>query len=109
MANTPTHHIGAQYGQIAPTVLMAGDPLRAKFMDDKPLEIFAILRLQRIKQTRQRVRAVIGRCKDSQQVVNVSSIACTELSNEKSFPRRRAPSRIRDSFVLLSNSDLSPR
>ena len=32
MANTPTPHIGAQYGEIAETVLMAGDPLRAKFI-----------------------------------------------------------------------------
>ena len=34
MNNTPTPHIGAQYGQIASTVIMAGDPLRAKFMAD---------------------------------------------------------------------------
>lgn len=34
MANTPTPHIGAQYGDIAETVLMAGDPLRAKFIAD---------------------------------------------------------------------------
>ena len=27
MANTPTPHIGAQYGEIAETVIMAGDPL----------------------------------------------------------------------------------
>ena len=32
MANTPTPHIGAQLGEIAETVLMAGDPLRAKFI-----------------------------------------------------------------------------
>ena len=38
MANTPTPHIGAQYGQIAPTVLMAGDPLRAKFMAENYLK-----------------------------------------------------------------------
>lgn len=38
MNNTPTPHIGAQYGQIAPTVIMAGDPLRAKFMADHYLE-----------------------------------------------------------------------
>ena len=38
MANTPTPHIGAQYGEIAPTVLMAGDPLRAKFIADNYLE-----------------------------------------------------------------------
>ena len=30
MNNTPTPHIGAQYGEIAETVIMAGDPLRAK-------------------------------------------------------------------------------
>ncbi len=34
MADTPTPHIGAQYGEIAETVLMAGDPLRAKFIAD---------------------------------------------------------------------------
>ena len=38
MANTPTAHIGAQYGEIAKTVLMAGDPLRAKFMAETFLE-----------------------------------------------------------------------
>jgi purine-nucleoside phosphorylase len=32
MANVPTPHIGAQLGEIAETVIMAGDPLRAKFM-----------------------------------------------------------------------------
>lgn len=32
MANTPTPHIGAQRGEIAGTVIMAGDPLRVKFM-----------------------------------------------------------------------------
>ena len=32
MADTPTPHIGAKYGEIAETVLMAGDPLRAKFI-----------------------------------------------------------------------------
>lgn len=35
---TPTPHIGAQYGDIAETVIMAGDPLRAKFMAEKYLE-----------------------------------------------------------------------
>lgn len=35
---TPTPHIGAQYGEIAKSVLMAGDPLRAKFMAEKFLE-----------------------------------------------------------------------
>ena len=34
MADTPTPHLGAQYGEIAETVLMAGDPLRAKFIAD---------------------------------------------------------------------------
>jgi purine-nucleoside phosphorylase len=38
MANVPTPHIGAQMGEIAKTVIMAGDPLRAKFMADKFLE-----------------------------------------------------------------------
>ena len=36
--NTPTPHIGAAYGDIAPTVIMAGDPLRAKFMAERYLE-----------------------------------------------------------------------
>ncbi len=35
---TPTPHIGAKYGEIAETVIMAGDPLRAKFMAEKFLE-----------------------------------------------------------------------
>ncbi len=40
MANnhTPTPHIGAKYGDIAETVIMAGDPLRVKFMAEKYLE-----------------------------------------------------------------------
>ena len=39
MANkTPTPHIGAQYGEIADTVIMAGDPLRAKLMAERYLE-----------------------------------------------------------------------
>ena len=38
MANIPTPHIGAQAGQIASSVIMAGDPLRAKFMADNFLE-----------------------------------------------------------------------
>lgn len=38
MENTPTPHIGAKYGDIAETVIMAGDPLRAKFMAEKYLE-----------------------------------------------------------------------
>ncbi|MCR4604146.1 MAG: purine-nucleoside phosphorylase [Prevotella sp.] len=38
MANTPTPHIGAKLGDIAETVIMAGDPLRAKFMAEKFLE-----------------------------------------------------------------------
>ena len=28
--NCPTPHIGAKYGEIAKTMIMAGDPLRAK-------------------------------------------------------------------------------
>jgi len=36
--NTPTPHIGAKYGEIAKTVIMAGDPLRAQFMAEKYLE-----------------------------------------------------------------------
>ena len=35
MSKTPTPHIGAQLGDIAKTVIMAGDPLRAKFMAEK--------------------------------------------------------------------------
>ncbi|MBQ4223159.1 MAG: purine-nucleoside phosphorylase [Prevotella sp.] len=38
MANTPTPHIGAQFGEIAETVIMAGDPLRAKFMAENFLD-----------------------------------------------------------------------
>ena len=38
MSNTPTPHIGAKYGEIAETVIMAGDPLRAKFMADNYLD-----------------------------------------------------------------------
>ena len=38
MSNTPTPHIGAKYGDIAETVIMAGDPLRVKFMAEKYLE-----------------------------------------------------------------------
>ena len=38
MKQTPTPHIGAQYGEIAETVIMAGDPLRAKMMAEKYLE-----------------------------------------------------------------------
>ena len=32
MSQTPTPHNGAKYGEIAPAVLMPGDPLRAKFI-----------------------------------------------------------------------------
>lgn len=38
MANIPTPHIDAREGEIATTVLMAGDPLRVKFMAEKYLE-----------------------------------------------------------------------
>lgn len=38
MSKTPTPHIGAEYGDIAETVIMAGDPLRVKFMADNYLE-----------------------------------------------------------------------
>ena len=38
MATTPTPHTGAQYGEIAETVIMAGDPLRAKLMAEKFLD-----------------------------------------------------------------------
>ncbi|MBQ0075514.1 MAG: purine-nucleoside phosphorylase [Bacteroidales bacterium] len=33
--NTPTPHNGAKYGEIAKTVIMAGDPLRAKLMAER--------------------------------------------------------------------------
>ena len=35
---TPTAHIGAKFGEIADKVIMAGDPLRAKFMAETYLE-----------------------------------------------------------------------
>ena len=38
MAKTPTPHIGALAGEIADKVIMAGDPLRAKFMAENFLE-----------------------------------------------------------------------
>ncbi|MBP5776947.1 MAG: purine-nucleoside phosphorylase [Prevotella sp.] len=38
MNKTPTPHIGAKFGEIAETVIMAGDPLRAKFMAETFLE-----------------------------------------------------------------------
>ena len=38
MATTPTPHIGAKYGEIAETVIMAGDPLRVKLMAEMFLE-----------------------------------------------------------------------
>ena len=38
MSKTPTPHIGAQYGEIAETVIMAGDPLRAKLMAERFLD-----------------------------------------------------------------------
>ena len=38
MSNTPTPHINANPGDFAPTVLMPGDPLRAKFIAENYLE-----------------------------------------------------------------------
>ena len=38
MTKTPTPHIGAQYGEIAETVIMAGDPLRVKLMAERFLD-----------------------------------------------------------------------
>ena len=38
MAKVPTPHIGAKDGEIADRVIMAGDPLRAKFMAERFLE-----------------------------------------------------------------------
>lgn len=37
-SNTPTPHIGAEYGAVAETVLMAGDPLRAQFIAEHFLD-----------------------------------------------------------------------
>ena len=38
MSNIPTPHINAKEGDFAPTVLMPGDPLRAKFIAETFLE-----------------------------------------------------------------------
>ena len=38
MGKTPTPHIGAQYGEIADTVIMAGDPLRVQFMAENYID-----------------------------------------------------------------------
>ncbi len=38
MNKTPTPHIGANFGDISETVIMAGDPLRVKLMSEKYLE-----------------------------------------------------------------------
>ena len=38
MSNTPTHHISAAPGDFGKTVLMPGDPLRAKFIAETFLE-----------------------------------------------------------------------
>ncbi len=38
MANLPTPHINAKFGEISKTVLMPGDPLRAKFIAENFLE-----------------------------------------------------------------------
>ena len=38
MATTPTPHNSAKKGEIAKTVLMPGDPLRAKFIAENFLE-----------------------------------------------------------------------
>ena len=32
LQNTPTPHIGAKQGEIAETILLPGDPLRAKYI-----------------------------------------------------------------------------
>ena len=40
--DTPTAHIAAQYDDVAKTVIMCGDPLRAKFIAEKYLtELFS--------------------------------------------------------------------
>ena len=36
--DTPSAHIAAQYEDVASTVIMCGDPLRAKFIAEKYLE-----------------------------------------------------------------------
>jgi purine-nucleoside phosphorylase len=36
--DTPSAHISAQYGDIANTVIMCGDPLRAKFIAEKYMD-----------------------------------------------------------------------
>lgn len=38
MLSAPTHHISAQKGDFSPTVLMPGDPLRAKFIAETYLD-----------------------------------------------------------------------
>ena len=38
MSNVPTPHIGAKEGDFAKTVLMPGDPLRAKYIAETYLE-----------------------------------------------------------------------
>ena len=38
MDSTPTPHIGARRGEVAETVIMAGDPLRVKFMAENYLD-----------------------------------------------------------------------
>lgn len=38
MATTPTPHIGAKFGEIAETVIIAGDPLRVKLMSEMFLD-----------------------------------------------------------------------
>ena len=42
MAKVPTPHIGAREGEIADCVIMAGDPLRAKFMAENPVQYNAV-------------------------------------------------------------------
>ena len=38
LSNTPTPHIGAEKGEIAETILLPGDPLRAKYIAEHFLE-----------------------------------------------------------------------
>ena len=35
LQNTPTPHIGAKQGEIAETILLPGDPLRAKYIAEQ--------------------------------------------------------------------------
>ena len=55
MSNIPTPHIGAKAGDFARTVLMPGDPLRAKFITETYLTDAVRARLYRILQWKARI------------------------------------------------------